>query len=69
MDRDSKTELLTLRLKNGNAVHLVARGTVATTSCAVAVTAAIDPAVAGAYLQTRCQQARPRGTAKRSNLV
>ena len=55
MDRDSKTDLLTLLLKNGNAVHLAARGTVTATSCVVAVTAAIDPAVASAYLQTRYQ--------------
>jgi hypothetical protein len=55
MDRDSKTELLTLRLKTGNAVHLVARGTVATTSCAVPVPATIDAAVASAYLETRYQ--------------
>jgi len=55
MDRDPKTELLTLRLKNGNAVHLVARGTVTATSCVVPVPATIDAAVASAYLETRYQ--------------
>jgi hypothetical protein len=37
MGKDPKTEPPTLRLKNGNAVHLAARGTVTATSCAVPV--------------------------------
>jgi hypothetical protein len=62
MGKDPKTELLTLRLKNGNAVHLAARGTVTTTSCAVPVPATIDAAVASAYLETRYQYHAPSHT-------